>query len=61
MKAIPALGAVLALAATVFALRIVLHGYTGHGHLDVFHLVVGLGSAALALVFAWRALAHRNA
>ena len=61
MKAIPALGAVLALVATVFVLRIVLHGYTDHGHLDVFHLVVGLASAALALVLSWRALAPRNA
>jgi hypothetical protein len=60
MKAVPTVGATLALVASIFVLRIVLHGYTHHGYLDVFHLVVGVASVMLAFGFAWRALPQRN-
>ncbi len=38
-------GAVAALITSVILGRIVLHSYTDHGHLDVFHLVVALVAA----------------
>jgi hypothetical protein len=60
MKALPIVGALLAFSASIFVLRIVLHGYTHHDNLDVFHLIVGVASALLALGFTWRALPHRN-
>ena len=59
MKALPAVGAVLALVVSVFLLRIVVHGYTHHDHLDVFHLVVGIGSAVAGLLLMRRSRFHR--
>jgi hypothetical protein len=45
------IGAVAALVTSFLVGKIVLHGYTHHGHLDMFHLVVallsGLGGLAL--------------
>jgi hypothetical protein len=61
MKAILAAGAVLALIASLFVLRIVLHGYTHHSRIDYFHLAVGVVSAGLATVFALRAMPRRPA
>jgi hypothetical protein len=49
--------AVAALVASVFLFRIVLHGYTDHGHLDVFHLVVALTTAVGGLLMLIRATA----
>jgi hypothetical protein len=45
MKQLLLLGAALTFVASVFLMRIVLHGYTQHGHLDVFHLVVAIAAA----------------
>ena len=45
------IAAMAALVTSIVIGRIVFHGYTHHGHLDVFHLVVtiiaGLGGLAL--------------
>lgn len=60
MRPLPAVGALLALVASVLLLRIVLHGYTDHGHLDVFHLLVGIGSAVAGLLLARRSLPRRT-
>ncbi len=59
MKVIPAVGAVILLAGSIFALNIVFHLYTDHEHLDVFHLIVGTLSAVLALLLMRRALPTR--
>ena len=61
MKALPAVGAVLAFFASVFVLRIVLHGFTDHGHLDVFHLLVGIGSVLVGFLLVRRALSRHGA
>ena len=45
MRQLLLVGAALAFVASIFIMRIVVHGYTDHGHLDVFHLVVGIGLA----------------
>jgi hypothetical protein len=47
---------ILALAGSAFAGRIVFHLWTGHGTLDVFHLVVSLATGATALILAGRLL-----
>ncbi len=47
---------VLALAGSAFAGRIVFHGWTHHGTLDVFHLVVALATGAGAVMLAGRRL-----
>ena len=61
MRALQAVGAVLALLATIWLLRIVVHGFTDHGHLDVFHLAVAIGSALVGLLFLRRAFLNRGA
>ena len=60
MKALPTIGALLAVVASVLLLRIVIHGYTGHGHLDVFHLAVAIASALAGLLLARRAFLSRG-
>jgi len=55
MRVLLSLGAAAAFFAAIFVARIVLHGFTAHGHLDAFHLVVALVSASLALVLLRRA------
>lgn len=46
MRGAQALVGVLAVVASLWLLRVVVHAYTDHAHLDVFHLVVGLTAAA---------------
>lgn len=64
MRVIFALGAIATLLATVYIARIVLHGFTDHEHLDIFHLVVtaiGLAfTAALARRALYRSLGFRR-
>ena len=55
MRVLLSLGAVAAFFAAIFVTRIVLHGFTDHGHLDTFHLVVAVVSASLALLLLRRA------
>ena len=50
------IGAVAALITSVLLGHIVLHSYTDHGHLDVFHLVVALVAAIGGLALLGRAL-----
>lgn len=45
---------ILALAGSAFAGRFVVHGWTHHGTLDVFNLVVSLATGAAALLLAGR-------
>ena len=56
MRAIQFLGALAALVVSVYVSRIVLHGLTDHGHLDVFHLVVASTLAAGGLLLLHRAV-----
>ena len=55
MKALLWLCAVAAIIASVLLSRIVLHGYTDHGHLDTFHLFVAIVSAMGGMVLMRRA------
>ena len=55
MRTIQLLGALAALIVTVFVARIVLHGLSDHGHLDVFHLVVAALTALGAFLLLYRA------
>src|SRR5687768_4419755 len=51
MKSLLLISGIVAIIAGILLARIVVHGYTDHGHLDVFHLgvalVAGLGGALL--------------
>lgn len=59
MRGLQSLGGVLAVIASIWLLRIVLHAYTDHGHVDVFHLVVGIGSAVVGVILVRRSLVRR--
>lgn len=61
MRQLLLVGAALAFVASIFLMRIVLHEYTGHGHLDVFHLLVALGAGGLGIALALRALRRGTA
>ena len=57
MRGLLALAAAAAFVGSILLMRIVVHGYTDHGHLDLFHLVVAVvagvaGMFLLARVFA---------
>jgi hypothetical protein len=60
MRGVQLLGALLAIVASVLLLRIVLHGYTDHGHLDVFHLFVAMGAACAGVLLVRRAFLTRG-
>lgn len=55
MRKLQALGGLLAAVAGVLLLRVVLHGYTDHGHVDVFHLLVAAGAVVGGSLLVWRA------
>lgn len=50
MKALGGLVAVGAIAAAVFLMRIVLHGYTHHQYFDGFHFGVALAAVSIGLL-----------
>jgi hypothetical protein len=60
MRALQLLGAALALIASVFILRIVVHLYADHGQLDVFHLFAALAAACLGVLLIRRAFMARS-
>lgn len=60
MRPLPAVGATLALVCSILVSRIVFHSYTDHDHLDVFHLVIAIGSGIVALLLARRALTRHT-
>ena len=60
MRGVQLLGAVVALVASVFVLRIVVHLYADHGHLDVFHLFVGMASACVGVLLIRRVFLARS-
>lgn len=60
MKVLPAVGAAILLAGSLFALNIAFHLYTDHQRLDVFHLIVGTLSAVLAVLLVRRAWPRRG-
>jgi hypothetical protein len=55
LRGLQAIAGSLAVLASIWLLRIVYHAYTEHAHLDVFHLGIGLGSAAVGLLLVRRA------
>ena len=61
MKGLLLVGAVICLVASIFVLRIVLHAYTDHDHIDVFHLAVGIAAAVAGLLLLRRAYPSRPA
>jgi hypothetical protein len=50
MRALRLIGAVAALVTSVVVGRMVLHAFTEHGHLDLFHLVVAAVAGVGGLV-----------
>ncbi|MQA91828.1 MAG: hypothetical protein GEU90_16665 [Gemmatimonas sp.] len=60
MRVLQLFGATVGFIASIFLLRVVLHGYTEHAHLDLFHLTVGTASGFIALIFLRRALSSRG-
>jgi len=60
MRGGQALAGLLAVLASIWLLRVVLHTYTDHEHVDFFHLFVALGSAAVGFFFLRRALSRRG-
>lgn len=61
MRTLLLLGATLAVVASILVLRIVIHGYTDHGHLDVFHLIVAVIAAAAGVLLLLRGLRRGTA
>jgi len=61
MKFLPAVGALLLLLGSGYALGIVYQSYTDHDSLDVFHVAVGISAAVLAVGLLWRARLGRRA
>jgi hypothetical protein len=61
MKWVQLVLAVLALVGSIMLIRIVVHGLSDHGHLDVFHLLVALGGGVGGLMLIRRALSPRRA
>ena len=53
--------AALTFVASIFVLRIVIHLYRDHGHLDLFHLAIGIGSALIGVLLFVRLLRMRAA
>jgi hypothetical protein len=51
--------AALTFVASFFVMRIVIHSYTDHGHLDLFHLIVGIVSALIGVFLFLRVLRMR--
>lgn len=47
-------GAALTFVGSIFLMRIVLHGFTDHGHVDVFHLIVAIGAAFVGVLLLLR-------
>lgn len=60
MRGLQAFAGLAAIVASVWLLRVVYHAWTDHAHLDVFHLFVGVGSAAVGLIILQRAIADRK-
>lgn len=60
MRILHLLAGVAAVAVSVLVARIVLHGFTDHGRLEVFHLVVAIAAAVLGLAVLYRALLTRR-
>lgn len=54
------LAATVLIAGSIFALRMAVHVYTHHEHVDVFHLVVGTIGAALAVYLVRQSLPRRR-
>lgn len=59
MRGLLSLAAVIAFVGSILVLKIVMHGYSDHGRLDLFHLAVGIvvgvaGMFLLGRVFAAR-------
>lgn len=54
MKLLLTGGAALTMLASIFLLRIVIHSYTDHGHMDVFHLIVAIAAASVGVILLLR-------
>jgi uncharacterized membrane protein YfcA len=53
--------AALTFVASFFVMRIVIHLYREHGHLDLFHLIIGVAAALIGVVLFVRVLRMRPA
>jgi hypothetical protein len=60
MRGVQLLGAVVALVVSVLLLRIVVHLYADHGHVDVFHLFIAMAAACAGVLLIRRALLTRS-
>ena len=61
MKPLLTASAVLAFVTSFVLVRPVLHAYTDHGHLDVFHLIVATVAAMGGVLLLYRGLRRRAA
>lgn len=60
MRGLQSIGAALAFIASFLLMRIVLHGYAHHHQLDVFHLIIALGSTIAGLLLLRRIYLSRS-
>lgn len=60
MKGLQSIGAALAFIVSFLLMRIVVHGYAHHDQLDVFHLIVAIGSTVAGLLLLRRIYLSRS-
>ena len=60
MRGLLSLAAAVAFVGSILLMRIVVHGYTEHGHLDLFHLAVAIGAGVAGMFLIARVFAARG-
>lgn len=60
MRGLLSLAATAAFVGSILLMRIVVHGYADHGHLDLFHLVVAIAAGVAGMFFLARVFANRR-
>ena len=60
MRGLLSLAAAVAFVGSILLMRVVVHGYSDHGHLDLFHLGVAIAAGAAGIFFLARVFAERR-
>ena len=60
MRGLLSLAATVAFVGSILLMRVVVHGYIDHGHLDLFHLAVAIGAGVAGMFFLARVFAARR-
>jgi hypothetical protein len=60
MRGLLSLAAAVAFVGSILVMRTVVHGYSDHGHLDLFHLAIGIAAGVAGMFFLGRVFAARR-